>query len=750
MFISQTLDGRPIPIALCIRCAEDVFSEEGWSKLLGTHPNTPGTNESSDACFDGEFTYSIMALGGKTLPPRRSPISRHRIAVEDLLESVRDDCGFCHLVADLDKEDHLAAGKYEKVILDLQLFAPKRFSDITIRSVLQASLTLEGEGMPAWKKSRLLTMTSEDFDAQSDKSSVRENSNHQGGSGFHFAISRLFCCVSRPILPRSSQAGAEMSRTTHPLLRELGGWIEECEGNHPRCALSQEPKLPRRVIDVLPSGDASRIKLLENTDSPRGRYVALSYVWGTRQTLRLLHSTLGSFMEGVAVEDLPKTIQDAVEVTRVLNIKYLWVDSLCILQDSIPDKETQIPYMSDYYHGAVAVISASGATDVHAGFLKPQETEGDVRVRLRSQIITSHSEFGTIPYRIPFIPPDVGPILCLVDTKPRLYSYDDEPINKRGWTLQESALARRLLTFPSTGGLIMRCNEGERAAGRIRSNPFHEGPDSPYISTQDYPNSAHPSEELFDGWAAAVQDYSRRFLSYQSDILVALGALAQEFHTRNGPEIGTYIAGLWSNMLLEGLLWHISQPPHSGRASYIPPSRTTSEYHAPSWSWASCGQPIAFRTEREPDLSFGKYTVEEPRWCIEILHWDITPQSKGNPFGAVKAGYLDIKGFLMPLRRVPIEDQNTNQCDVEDIALASEENYSKAESDLFAPDLVDSLASIDSSCYWLPLYDATRARYRGLIVRQVNAGSYRRLGFAEFMFYTKTLDEAKKQTIRLV
>lgn len=500
----------------------------------------------------------------------------------------------------------------------------------------------------------------------------------------------------------------------------------------------------------MPSGNAGHIKLLEAMDRPHGRYIALSYVWGTKHTLRLLESTLGSFTEGIAVKDLPKTIRDAIEVTRILKIRYLWVDSLCILQDSIPDKEAQIPYMSEYYRDAVAVISASGAADVHAGFLKPQETESDIVTRLRSQVVTNHPTFGPIPYRIPFIPPDVGPILCLVDTKPRLYSYDDEPINKRAWTLQESALARRLLTFPSTGGIIMRCAEGERAFGRVRSNPFQEGPNSLYVATQDEPTRTESPEDLFDRWSAAVQDYSRRALSYQSDILVAFGALAQEYHARNGPELGTYVAGLWSTMLLKGLLWHISQPSHPGRGSYIPPSRTISAYHAPSWSWASCGQPVAYRTGREPDLSFGK-NVEEPRWCIEILHWDVTPQYEGNPFGAVQAGYLDIEGFLLPIRRVPKEeDSKPNACEVEDVALASDKNYSKSESDLFAPDQLDSLAMIDSSCYWVPLYDATRVRYRGLIVRQTDTGEYRRLGFAEFMVYEKVLDGVEKQTIRLV
>lgn len=504
-----------------------------------------------------------------------------------------------------------------------------------------------------------------------------------------------------------------------------------------------------RVIDVLASGDAGRVKLLETLKRPYGQYVALSYVWGKKHSMRLVRTNWNDFMRGIALEELPKTLQDAVRVTRSLDVQYLWIDSLCILQDSDFDKEMQIPYMNEYYRGAIAVISASGAADVHAGFLQPQETESSVLARAESQIVAYDREHGPIPHRIPFSFPEETQLSQLtVDTKPRLYNYDEEPINKRGWTLQESALARRLLTFPSTGGIVMRCHDGEKLAGEILSNPFHEGPAFAYPEAQD--RSQRSEAELFQRWAETVQDYSRRSLSQPSDILVALGALALESHIRDGAVLGRYVAGLWTNTLLKGLLWHSSQPPHPDRESFLPPCRTVSQYHAPSWSWASCGQPVIFRTEREPDLSLWTSKKEEPSWCMEILHCKVFPRSERNLFGAVETGYVDIKGFLIPIQRVSKDGgSKPDKCNVEDVALVTGNGYKLVKSDIFAPDSVDSLALINSLCYWLPLYNATRDRYRGLIIREIIPGRFCRLGFAEFAIFLSPLEQAEERIIRL-
>ena len=169
---------------------------------------------------------------------------------------------------------------------------------------------------------------------------------------------------------------AEINFVIQDLLDGTKGWMQECEAKHPDCELSRESQLPIRVFDVRARRDANQVRLVECNEQQHGRYVALSYVWGTKPTLRLLESTRDALMDGIPLQNFPKTLQDAVQVTRTLGIQYLWIDSLRILQDSDADTELQIPHMNEYYREAIAIISASGVLNIHTRFLNSQITKG--------------------------------------------------------------------------------------------------------------------------------------------------------------------------------------------------------------------------------------------------------------------------------------------------------------------------------------------------------------------------------------
>ena len=248
-----------------------------------------------------------------------------------------------------------------------------------------------------------------------------------------------------------------------------------------------------------------------------------------------------------------------------------------------------------------------------------------------------------------------------------------------------------------------------------------------------------------------VQDYSQRALSQPDDILIALGALAQEFHIQHENFLGRYMAGLWTQTLKEGLLWHLSYPRHPDRESFIPPQEGAMEYRAPSWSWASSEQPVTFRIQREPCLVPDQEMPDEPEWFIEIVDCGVTLKDERNPFGAVQTAYLDVKGILAPIRRVPGSSwRRPDQCAVDDVALIeSDRNPDHNNTDIFSPDSMEALEKIDSSCYWLLVYDATRARARGLIVRKIASGQYQRLGFAEFQVDASNV-QGEDCVIRLV
>ena len=876
-----------VVVPLCPRCREEPFSAESWTKLFGTHP---ATLDEGDATFDTFFTgndrLGMLNFGAKNLPLGRGPILRLHIPTKDVMRSSRENCGFCRILVELDTKRYISKKRFETAQVDVQLFIPAKHNGTWFPIMMQVTLVLESKEGGSLKNSRFLALLDDHSKVKAQDTDEKE-------------------VLALDIEQR--------------LLEEASQWIQECKTKHTNCALAEDPLLPMRVLDLQDPGSVDSLKLIECEAQQHGNYVALSYVWGTLPCLRLLDHNRVTLMAGILMENLPRTIQDAVKVTRALNIRYLWVDSLCILQDSVKDKELQIPRMKAYYKGAMMVISASGAADVHAGFLGFQRTEDEIIARAKARAVALF-DHGPIPYRFPvhFPKSDTGIATnaqyFLIDVDPPLYDHDREPINKRGWTLQESTLARRLLIFPSTGGIIMRCSEGESFAGNLLGDPFHEEPgllrqysesdaqdgDSDEELREDETSEdEHDDEEWFDedsnddedseeeesgdansrilsmndrdarnqteeddeehhsfnenanrhepetkmtesessdmvikneeqnietqtaklwistekeatkrgnnhddaedvtdekkadvdgsgkgneddddelepkrktrqederrderrdevsnSWLARVTDYSRRNLTQSSDTLIALGALAQEFHSQHTNVLGNYAAGLWTERLKEGLLWHLSYPPHPDRESYIPPRKSVSEYRAPSWSWASCGQPVTYRNQREPDLghiSGNSKTRTEPTWCIEIMACSVTPLSARNPFGAVQTAYMDVKGLLLPIRRVPRHEKDQfDRCAVEDVALLECEGLLFFRTDLFAPDSLDALERLDSSCYWLPVYDATRQRCRGLLVGKTASEQYKRLGFAEFQIPFSGLPQREETVIRLI
>ena len=145
--------------------------------------------------------------------------------------------------------------------------------------------------------------------------------------------------------------------------------IEECAREHKACrAITLDPALlPRRLINC---SDPRRVRIVEIDGSTSGRYVALSYVWGGPQPHRTTRKNLASYKrDGIDPAILPQTIQDAIRVTRALGILFLWIDSLCIIQDSDEDKHRELASMRDVYRYAYVTIDAARTAMVTEGFL---------------------------------------------------------------------------------------------------------------------------------------------------------------------------------------------------------------------------------------------------------------------------------------------------------------------------------------------------------------------------------------------
>ena len=163
-------------------------------------------------------------------------------------------------------------------------------------------------------------------------------------------------------------------------------------------------------------------------------------------------------------------------------------------------------------------------------------------------------------------------------------------------------------------------------------------------------------------------------------------------------------------------------------------------------------QTVTFRTQKEAHPMPDQYKSAEPTWHTEIVDYGVTLKDERNPFGAVRDAYLDVEGFLAPLRRVPGSRwHKPDRCPEDDVALTGGDRpFYLNQTDIFAPDSMEALEQIDPSCcYWLLIYDVTLARTRGLIVRKIALGQYRGLGLAEFQVNAFDV-QGEKCVIRLI
>jgi hypothetical protein len=213
--------------------------------------------------------------------------------------------------------------------------------------------------------------------------------------------------------------------------RQVGERLRHCLENHSLCSKSRNHIRPRRLVEIPPDGQYVYLRELDPT---RGDpYIALSYVWGeTGSRIRTTLGTLARYKEGIRFTDLPKTIQDAVLVARRLEVRFIWIDSLCIIQDSGDELAKEIADMAHYYGNAILTISAAGSSSCSDGFLRTTKTK------------QPPAPYRSGPFRFGIVLDIVAGTqgsINLVQVDPR----DQEPIDMRAWALQEGLLSTRLL-----------------------------------------------------------------------------------------------------------------------------------------------------------------------------------------------------------------------------------------------------------------------------------------------------------------
>ena len=326
--------------------------------------------------------------------------------------------------------------------------------------------------------------------------------------------------------------------------------------------------------------------------------------------MKLSRATVVGFQHEVPESFLPQTFVEAIKVTRDLGQSYLWIDSLCILQDCSVDWELESSKMAGIYANAVCTLGR--ASDSSYG--------GCAGVRSRCKALRLCLAVGTI---------------TLYQGVP--FEKDNTPVTRRAWCLQERVLARRFIQFADLGFIwfcayqsVLEYNlvnskstvsldlpllvRFERdclpilpiqpllpVGGDLAPGSVSQAPERRNLLVQE--RDVEARSKTYSYWYELVEDYTRREITKATDQLPAIAGLAQQVAKRLPEDL--YIMGLWLSDLSNGLLWTTTFPVHQEPSPEL----------APSWSWLSqdgraeydmprCGEIEAYEESKAPTFFF--------------------------------------------------------------------------------------------------------------------------------------------------
>jgi len=402
-------------------------------------------------------------------------------------------------------------------------------------------------------------------------------------------------------------------------------WLDTCLNHHEKCRHSSRGDgfIPTRLLKVTTNGPfllSVQLCLTISEDfKQRTPYLALSHCWGGANILKLTTSTLPTFLRNLPLSSLPQNFSDAALTTARLGYTYLWIDSLCIIQDSPNDWARETATMGNVYSNATCTIAALGAANSNGGCFVTRNPlafapcllrDGDGRDCVwaeNQRVRRPGSEGGLRP-----------------------------PLHRRAWVVQERALAPRTLHFGSEM-VFWECVEGtasEENPGMEKTAYEHSGElsDNPSMASRmGLKTALHTMEELCRSgdwaewecfWWKMVKEYTASKLTFDNDKWTAFSGLAKavEQHTRT-----RLYHGLWESNLFDELLWKVLEP---GRRV---------DFDAPSWSWLSV------------DVGVHEQRYNYNRDFRQAATVSIPPSNKTSTNSLYQSKKLSIRGRLLRL-----------------------------------------------------------------------------------------------------
>ena len=405
------------------------------------------------------------------------------------------------------------------------------------------------------------------------------------------------------------------------------------KSSQPSICLHNVTERPARLVEIMKPLDGHAIGDVHSTilglrllASPNFKvpYTTLSYRWGNlAASWNTMKANLAARQVGFTLEELPATLRDAVEATARLGIRYIWIDSICIVQDDREDWAVEAVKMTSIYQESLVTLAADNSVSSDAGLFN-EKSEGVLRpghyIEITNTLSTGEkSTLFLIPKR-----PNPNERSTNLQTMGDLFT--DSALTARGWTLQERILSPRIIHF-AKDQLYWECHHGYHCS---EDDYWHIGSRDTHSKIDRRVKAAETEEEkrqiVLDWWYSVVaDDYSRRELTYSSDKLVAINGFAKML-SKMTPM--TYLDGLWEEDVIKGLCW--------SRNSKGKKSAETGR--GPSWSWATQDSHIEYFS-----------AINKPPVAAECLGVECVPEVEhivdkdGNPVELNTEGWIMLK-----------------------------------------------------------------------------------------------------------
>lgn len=418
------------------------------------------------------------------------------------------------------------------------------------------------------------------------------------------------------------------------------------------------------------------------------RYICLSHCWGSKQPLVTTKTNLEDHLNHIPWESMPPLYRDTIRLAWRYGIKYVWIDSLCILQGDERDWAHEAGRMKDVYGNAFLTVAAASSPDCSSGILSNSldgrasfdesmflhwegtTTGGAFKWIIASFDLLDYNTCYSCDPSFSYLPKSCLPTRCL------------SPLYRRAWVLQENLLSPRTLSF-ALYRLKWTCRDSIKSSDN-HPNDDHGFPQGFNQLIQSITES--PSKYRGCHWLELVQCYSKLKIARQHDWLPALSGLAQ-IYQQTDPD-SRYLAGIWDNWLLPSLTWRrndaTSKAKRGTESLLIKPTSSEqsgqSYWCTPSWSWASIGNAVVFDGN---DQWAKAYAFLRGANC--------DPSTIHNPWGNVRHGKLDISG---PISAFGPEEQR--RCE---LGHETELNYDYDANDLAGKDIECLVLGLETSSY---------------------------------------------------